>query len=44
MNRVMTIGTAPNQWKACAVMVGGMTLQTERRLADGEQVLIRRTM
>jgi hypothetical protein len=44
VNRVVTIGTAANQWKACAVVVGGMTLQTKSRLADREQVLIRRTV
>src|SRR5579864_1515083 len=44
VNRVVTIGTAPNQWKACAVVMRGMTLQTESRLADREQVLIRRAV
>jgi hypothetical protein len=44
MNRVMTIRATVHNRQARAVVVSGMTLQAESRLADDQQVLIRRTV
>ena len=44
MNGVVAIRTAPYQGQVRAVVMGGMTLQTQRRLADREQILIWRTV
>jgi len=44
MNCVMAIGTTVYQRQTRSVVVRGMTLQAERRLAHGEQVLVRRAV
>src|SRR5271157_767731 len=44
VNCVVAIGAPANQRQARAIVVRGMTLQAERRLADREQALVRRTV
>ncbi len=44
MNCVMAIGTPVYQGQIRAVVVRRMTLQAERRLADLQQILVRRAM
>src|SRR6266567_6270457 len=44
MNGVMAVGAPVHQGQACTVVVSRVTLQTKRRLAQRQQILVRRTM
>jgi len=44
VNRVVAISAPANQRQARAIVVSGMTLQAESRLADDKQTLVRRTV
>ena len=44
MDCVMAIGTPVHQGQTCAIVVCGMALQAERRLAHSQHVLVRRTV